>query len=109
MGKKTKVLRWYEKNPSAARDYDDAVERARYAIGSDGRMASFDTGAQHLYALTGETVAGQTVRRWFKNRSMPVHWVTSLIEASGGQVHLFEFFPYLAPYAEGSPSKDYLD
>ena len=109
MKKKPKTLRWFEKDPSAARNYDDAVERARYALGTEGRMASFDTVAQHLYALTGETVAGQTVRRWFKSRSMPVHWVTSLIDATDGEVHLFEFFPYLAPYAHGAPSKDYLD
>jgi hypothetical protein len=108
MGRK-RTSRWFEKNPTAARDYDDAVERARYALGSDGKMASFDTVAQHLYAATGETVAGQTIRRWFRNRSIPLHWACSLVDVTEGAVHVFEFFPYLPPYAQGSPQKDFLD
>lgn len=106
---KKRAPRWFEKNATAARTYDDAVERARYALGEGGRMASFDTVAQHLYAATGVTVAGQTVRRWFRNRSIPLHWACSLVDVTEGAVHVFEFFPFLPPYMQGSPEKDHLD
>lgn len=104
-----RTFRWFEKNPAAARTYDDAVERARYKLGVDGKMASFDTVAQHLYAATGETVAGQTVRRWFRNRSIPLHWACSLVDVTEGTVHVYEFFPFLPPYAARTQGKDYLD
>lgn len=101
--------KWFEKDPEAARLYDEALDRVRAHLSNKGRPASYDLVAQHLFAHTGEPIPGQTVRRWFQTRSIPVHWATSLIEITEGAAHILDFFPYLEGFAERPRNKDYLD
>jgi len=74
--------------------YDRAAQKARNILGS------YDKIAQEIYARTGNSVAGASVRRWFVQRTTPVHIACILSDLTGGEVQVLDFFPYLENYVD---------
>lgn len=89
-------------------DYDRACREIRRVLGS------FDRIAQIFYANTGESVAGVSMRRWMKNRTLPVNVAATLITATKeedpeAKVGIFDFFPYLRPLIEQENPNGFLE
>ena len=68
-------------------------------------LGSYDKIAHLIYAETGESVSGVSVRRWLKNRNLPINYACTLIDLvdkeEPGCVILSQFFPYLEDYFNG--------
>lgn len=96
---------WHAPDPRWARRYDEAWQRVREVLGENNRIASYDRIAALLFQHTGHSVVGQTIRRWQKEGTLPVHWGTSLVDLVAAQdpderVTIFDFFPYLVDYID---------
>lgn len=82
----------HNENKAYTARYDVAAKKVRDILGS------YDKIAQEIYARTGNSVAGASVRRWFVQRTTPVHIACILSDLTGGDVQVLEFFPYLEHY-----------
>ena len=80
---------WHAPGQPEIDRYDRAVVAIRRKLGS------YDTIAHKLYAHTGQSCAGVSLRRWFHDRNLPVTWACSLVEIMDGDITLFDCFPYL--------------
>ncbi len=90
-----KTHKWHSPNQTWARRYDEAWTKVRAKLGS------YDKIAAELFRETGgQSVVGQTVRRWQKEGTLPVKWATTLVDLMEGEISIFDFFPYLADYVD---------
>lgn len=94
-------------NADFTNDYDRAGREVRRVLGSYDRISNL------VYAETGQSVSGVSVRRWLNNRNLPVHLATTLIDLAleaeeDAKVCLFDFFPYLREYT-GDPDDSFLE
>ena len=94
-----KITDCHNENKDFTARYDVALKKVRDSIGS------YDKIAQEIYARTGFHPVGASVRRWFVQRSLPVHIACILSELTEGEVQVLDFFPYLEHYVR----PDYLD
>lgn len=75
------------------RVFDECVEELKQSL--DG----FEAIAMKVYAHTGQTIASQTYRRWFRRRDVPTRVAVTLAELSGDPNVVGALCPFLGPYA----------
>lgn len=83
---------WY--NPRTKEDksrFDKGCRTIHDYYGSYPRIAA---GLKHI---TGIYVSGQTVRMWFLNRDIPIHYAIVLADAV--EISPFDLVPWMEPYA----------
>ena len=96
-------IKWMEcdaDNAEYTNEYDRAAREIRRVLGS------YDHIAHLIYNTTGASVSGVSVRRWLKNRNMPVTYACTLVDLVAeqdpdAQVSLGMMFPYLEEYFDG--------
>ena len=84
----------HNENKEYTARYDLAAKKVRDLVGA------YDTIAKEIYARTGASVAGSSIRRWFLQRTLPVHIACHLSDLTGGDVQVLDFFPYLENYVD---------
>jgi hypothetical protein len=97
------MLKWTDctaDNAEFTNQYDHAVREVRRVLGS------YDHIAHMIFSETGKSVSGVSVRRWLKNRNLPVNMACTIVDLvaqkdSDAQVVLSMFFPYLEEYFDG--------
>lgn len=78
--------------------YDAAAREVRRVLGS------YDHIAHLIYSASGQSVSGVSVRRWLKNRNLPVNMACTIVDLANekdSSVTLDAFFPYLQEYFDG--------
>jgi hypothetical protein len=83
----TKILSVRQRNR-----YDHICFEIRSTIGS------FETIARKVSGLNGEEISGETIRRWFTDRSIPTEYCFVLYELMEQQINVFHLQPWLARY-----------
>ena len=64
---------------------------------------SYEHMAMEVYAKTGQTIATQTYRRWFRQHDVPTRVAITLAEIAEDPSVLGKLCPFLSPYLkEGS-------
>ena len=74
--------------------YDRAVETIRVELGS------YDGIAAQCYSVTGASITGNAVRRWFMERCIPIEYAALLADLTLGQVSVLDFYPWLTNYTK---------
>lgn len=90
-------MKWQEctnDNTQFTTRYDSAVRQVRAKLGS------YDTIAHLIFQHAGQSVAGVSVRRWLRNRNLPITLATTLVDLMEGEVVVGDFYPYLEGYFE---------
>jgi hypothetical protein len=103
------MIKWHEctaDNAEFTNSFDKGVREVRKVLGSYDHMAN------RIFAATGNSHAGVSVRRWLSDRTLPVTIGTTLIDLAleedpTADVSLFDFFPYLKAYS--GEDSDYLN
>lgn len=75
--------------------YDRAVKDLRSALGS------FDSIAAKCYAVTGQVVAGNTIRNWLYERKIPIEYAAVFQHLTDGMdtaVIITDFYHWLEDY-----------
>ena len=72
--------------------YDRSVEVIRTELGS------YDGIAAQCYSVTGASITGNAVRRWFMERCIPIEYAALLADLTLGQVSVLDFYPWLVTY-----------
>lgn len=87
-------------NAEFTNEFDLAAREVRRVLGS------YDHIAHLIYSETEHSVSGVSVRRWLKNRNIPVNIATTIVDLVSAkepdaQVSMSMFFPYLQEYFDG--------
>jgi hypothetical protein len=88
-------IKWTEcvpENKEFTDRYDAAIREVRKEIGSYEKIS------QALFADTGHSVAGVSIRRWIQKRALPLGICCWMIDRMEGKIHILDFFPYLEVY-----------
>lgn len=86
-------------NADFTNNYDKAARVVRAALGS------YDKIAHLIFSETGASVSGVSVRRWLKNRNLPITYACTLVDLVNAvddfEIALTDFYPYLEDYVDG--------
>lgn len=97
------TLKWTDctaDNADFTNEYDKGAREIRRVLGS------YDHIAHLIYSESGQSVSGVSVRRWLKNRNLPITMACTLVDIVSkqdpdAQLVLSMFFPYLEEYFDG--------
>jgi hypothetical protein len=64
-------------------------------------IGSYETIARKVSNLNGEEISGETIRRWFSDRSIPTEYCFVLYELMDRNFDIFALQPWLDRYFAG--------